>query len=258
VNISRFERPLSLLPFGYFLVSRVRSRWELAYFAGNSWIPAWWLLVRLGEMGLVEALIHFAAGYLAFISCYELGYLTNDSWDARRSSDRRQRIAFTVTPDYVAMFVAIRAAAWLAVGVEAGWIDQPAWLLGYLALAAVFTLHNALGSASLRTASFLQLSMLRFTLPIIAALGPDSYLVAFMAAATFYTPSRLLSYLDSKDLLVMADRRSAQFKLAFVVIGAPLAVYLSVLMRSTVFAELLAYYLVLYAVIAVRDTALRH
>jgi hypothetical protein len=79
-----------------------------------------------------------------------------------------------------------------------------------------------------------------------------------MAAATFYTPSRLLSYLDSKDLLVMADRRSAQFKLAFVVIGAPLAVYLSVLMRSTAFAELLAYYLVLYAVIAVRDTALRH
>lgn len=253
--MSRLERPLSLVPFGYLLVSRIRSPLELAYLAGSSWVPAWWLLVRLGEMGPFEALIHFAAGYVAFISCYEMGYLTNDSWDARRSSDGRQRIAFRVTPAYAAIFVAIRVSAWLAVGIGTGWIGQPAWLFGYLALAAVFTLHNAIQAPGLRIATFLQLSLLRFLLPIVGGLQTSTYLIALSVAFLFYSTFRLLSYLDSKDLLRMSGRKSGRFLLSFVAIEAPLALYLCLLVRSSVIAEMLVYYCLLYAVIALRDVS---
>jgi hypothetical protein len=240
------------------LITRIRSPLELLYLIGSSWLPALWLIVRLGGDKPLEAAVQFGLGYLAFISCYEIGYLANDCWDAARSKDGRQRLRFAPTPAYVLAYIAVRGGTWAAIAILTGWISEPIWTGGFAALILVFALHNVLRSASLRTASFLQLSMLRFTLPIVAVLGPDTYLVAFIAAAIFYTPLRLLSYLDSKNLLVMTDRRSGQFKLAFVAVGAPLALYLSVLTRSPVIAELLAYYVLFFAVIALRGSALRH
>jgi hypothetical protein len=220
---------------------------------GNSWIPAVWLLIRLGEMTPPHALLTFAAGYFAFISAYELGYLTNDVWDASRSHSGRRRVAFAITPAYVILFVAIRAAVWTMIGVSLGWIAQPVWLCGYAALIAAFTLHNVLRSATIRIFSFTQLSILRFLLPAIGGLRPGTYLIAVCVALLFYTLFRLLSYLDSKHLLKVDQRRTGAFKLAVVAIQAPLAIYLTVLGRSTIFAELLAYYLALYALITLRE-----
>ena len=253
MTISRFERPLSLCPFGYLLVSRGKDPWELLYMVGNSWIPAIWLIIRLGELDPVHALLTFILGYAAFISCYELGYLTNDSWDAARSAGGRRRIGFAVTPAYVLLFVAIRIVVWAAVGGYTGWITQIPWLLGYGALVAAFTLHNVLQSPAIRIASFMQLSILRFLLPILGALTAGTYLIAVAVAFLFYTIFRLLSYLDSKDLLSMEERRTGPFKLAVVAVQAPIAIVLSVLAGSPVIAEMFLYYLVLYALISLRE-----
>lgn len=252
MNISRFERPVSLLSFGYLLVSRGRNPWDLLYMVGNSWIPGLYLIVRLGGMDPLRALVAFVLGYLAFISCYELGYLTNDSWDAARSTGGRRRIGFAVSPGYILLFTAIRLMVWLSIGWLTGWILDPAWAAGYAALVAAFTLHNVLSSPAIRIASFLQLSILRFMLPIIGALRPGTYLVAFAVAFLFYTLFRLLSYLDSKDLLSMTEPRTGRFKLAVVAVQAPLAAYLSVLSNSTVIAEMFVYYLALYGLVSVR------
>jgi hypothetical protein len=255
VTISRFERPVSLLPFGYLLVSRGRDPWELLYMAGNSWLPAIWLLLRLSGLPPVQALTSFVLGYLAFISCYELGYLTNDSWDAARSSAGRRRIGFAVTPAYLLLFVAIRVAVWLIIGLFTGWLLELPWAAGYVALVAAFTLHNVLHSPTVRIASFLQLSILRFLLPIVGALKPGTLLIALAVAFLFYTIFRLLSYLDSKDLLSMNERRTGQFKLAVVAVQAPIALYLSVVAGSTVIAEMFVYYVALYALISIRERA---
>lgn len=251
--MSRFERPLSLLPFGYLLVSRGRDPWDLLYMVGNSWVPGLYLIVRLGGEDPVSALVAFVLGYLAFISCYELGYLANDCWDAARSSSGRRRIAFAVTPLYLVAFTAIRLAAWLIIGIWTRWIFEIPWAAGYVALVAAFGLHNVLQSPSIRIASFLQLSVLRFILPIVGALRPGSFLVALAVAFLFYSVFRLLSYLDSKDLLTMPDPRTGRFKLAVIAVQAPIALYLSVLAGTTVIAEMLVYYLVLYGLISLRD-----
>lgn len=253
MNIWRFERPLSLLPFGYLLVSRGRDPWELLYMVGNSWIPAIWLIIRLGGLDPIAAVPIFIAGYLAFISCYELGYLVNDSWDAAQSESGRKRIGFEVTPAYVLLFAAIRIVVWAAIGLATGWIYETAWLVGYAALVAAFTLHNVLRSPAVRIASFMQLSILRFLLPTLGALRTGTYLIAVAVAFLFYTIFRLLSYLDSKDLLSMDERRTGAFKMAIVAVQAPLAILLSLLAGSTVIAELFLYFLVLYGLVALRE-----
>jgi hypothetical protein len=64
-----------------------------------------------------------------------------------------------------------------------------------------------------------------------------------------------LSYLDSKDLLSMSEPRTGRFKLAVVAVETPIALYLSFLSQSTVIAETLVYYLILYGLISVRESA---
>jgi hypothetical protein len=253
VNISRFERPISLIPFGYLIVSRGKDPWQLLYMVGNQWLPAAWLLVALGGMSLPHAASTFVLGYIAFIASYELGYLANDTWDASRSSGGRRRVGFAVTPTYALLFVAIRIAAWALIGVYTGWIAAPAWLFGYATLIAVFTLHNLLESSTLRIATFLQLSVLRFTLPVIAGLSPANYLIAVTVALIFYTPFRLLSYLDSKNLLRMTERSTGTFKFGVTALQIPLALYLCLIDRTTVFVQVMGYYLGLYALVLFRE-----
>lgn len=53
----------------------------------------------------------------------------------------------------------------------------------------------------------------------------------------------------------MTEPRTGRFKLAIVAVQAPIAIYLSVLANSTVVAEMLVYYVVLYALISTRDPA---
>lgn len=253
MTISRFERPLSLIPFGYLVVSRGRNPWELLYMVGNSWLPAIWLIVRLGGMDLLPATLSFLVGYVAFISCYEIGYLTNDTWDASRFEDGRRRIGFRVSPAYVASFIAIRVLAWVAIGYLTGWMADEIWLAAYGALFAVFALHNILKSPIIRIASFFQLSVLRFTLPILGAIVAANYLIAVIVGFLFYTLFRLISYLDSKDLLRTSEPRTGRLKLALLAAEAPIAILLSLLARSSVPMELFAYYLALYALISVHE-----
>ena len=62
-----------------------------------------------------------------------------------------------------------------------------------------------------------------------------------------------LEHQHSKDLLSMDERRTGRFKLALVAVQTPIAILLSVLAGSSVIAEMLCYYLVLYALISLRE-----
>jgi hypothetical protein len=51
----------------------------------------------------------------------------------------------------------------------------------------------------------------------------------------------------------MDERRTGRFKLALVAVQTPIAILLSVLAGSSVIAEMLCYYLVLYGLISLRE-----
>lgn len=237
---------LSLLPFCYFARTRIESLRDLAYLIATSWIPAIWLLIRLAGFGPVEALGVFGIGYLAFISVYEIGYLVNDGWDAKKTAEGRNRLPFDLNRAFVGGFVLIRIAAWFAIGAATGWLASGVWLGCFATLAVVFAAHNLIASAALRSASFYQLAALRFIAPVIAVLPTAGIFPAVTAALLFYTYFRFLSYLESKALLDMPERRQAHFSIVQVALLAPLILFLAFSTGSPLLAELLLYFALLY------------
>jgi hypothetical protein len=242
VNTSNSKRAISLIPLGYLLVTRANNVRDLGYLVATSWIPAWWLIVRLGGLDPLLAMEKFAAGYFAFICAYELGYLVNDGWDARNASDGRQRLTFAVTPSYLACFILIRVGLWTATALQTGWLAELSWLVGFIWLLAAFAEHNLLRSSSLRVASFVQLASLRFLLPIIAVIPTGHWPAAGAAALLFYVYPRTLSYMDSKALLQLHDRSSRDFAFRQTLVLMPAVVALSLIFDEPALFELLFYF----------------
>ena len=146
MSISRSESmPLvALLPFGYSWATRLRSFRAIAYLIASSWLPVIWIGWRGGVEPLPRTIALFGIGYLAFISLYELGYFANDAWDARRDEDGRGRGSRAGGAAWATLFVATRVGTWLGISWLTGWIGHPIWIVGFAALAAVFTAHNLL------------------------------------------------------------------------------------------------------------------
>ena len=209
---------LSLLPFCYFARTRLRSGRDVAFLLVSSWLPALWVV------GPSTAnIIDFALGYLAFISLYELGYLANDRWDARRSAGGRKRESgkFSLT-----IFIALRVGTWLAIAGVTGWWRNGDWLLGYTALVTAITLHNLVRDTVLRLASFLVLATLRFSLPVIAIASATHRPVLIASAMLLYAYPRLLAYADSKARLTIPERRQSSFPAQNLVMLCPLVLWL--------------------------------
>lgn len=247
ISASSAARSLSLLPFVYLAVTRLNSLRDYAYLIASTWLPCIWLIIRLSDADLMHAVITFAAGYAAFVSAYEIGYLVNDGWDARRAADGRQRIGFHLSWPYVLAFLLIRIGVWTAIGITMGWIGNPIWLGGYLALGIAFAQHNLVESTGLRLASFYELAALRFLLPIIASIPGSALAVAILTSLLLYAYPRLLSYMDGKGVLILEERRRPAFALLQLAALAPLTIYFAFLLGSAVIVELLAYFIVLFA-----------
>lgn len=246
VNISA-SRAVSLLPFAYYATTRARRARELPYLVATSWLPAVWLLWRLSELGAAGAMLAFAAGYMAFISIYEIGYLVNDAWDARRSPQGRKRLDFPLTVPFILSFVAIRLAVWIVVGLITGWFANAIWLAGYAALIVAIAQHNIVQANSLRLVSFYELATLRFLLPIVASLSAPSLPAATITALLLYTFPRVPGYMDSKGILNLPQRGEPRFGFLLMLSLTPLLIYASYMLRTTVLVELTVYYLGIHA-----------
>lgn len=247
ISKSDLPKAVSLLPFGYYAVTRLPRVWDLVFLIATSWIPATWLLYRLSDLSLMQSGFAFLFGYLAFLGVYEVGYLANDGWDTRRGERSRKRIPFDFGLPYVALFLIAHLGAWAAIGWASGWIDQLFWLAGYAVLVVAFAQHNLIRQPWLRITSFFTLATLRFVLPILGAIPTDAGLVVLVAAVIFYTYYRWLSYADSKDLMNMPERRSPAFGALHYLMLAPLALFIALVAGEWVLAELAAYFLVLFA-----------
>lgn len=243
---SKTARLLSLLPLFYVAFTRLNGLRAIAYLVSSSFLPGVWLTYRLSGMSMSEAVVQTLVGYVAFFTLYEVGYLGNDTWDAAKSADGRERAGFRSGAAYFAAFVALRVVLWFAVGYWTGWISETVWVAGYGALALVFLAHNVLHSGAYRGATFFQLATLRFVCPILVLIPRSDFVLIVVAALIFYTYLRHLSYLDSKRLLIMPERKGPAFGLIQTVLLAPLVAFLSYAASAVVLLELYVYFLAAY------------
>ena len=237
---------LLLVPWLYYCATRVNRPLDLVFVVATSYVPAWWILVRVAELDLLQATLSFVLGYLCFVSFYEIGYFFNDSWDSKRQEGGRQRIGFSPGAFYSALFVTVRLGCWAGLGYALGWFGNPIWLGCYLALALAMLQHNLITSSAYRAASFFQLAVLRFVCPIAAALRPEQFVLALLPATLLYTYLRYLSYLDSKDLLAMPERRLPAFGAVQIAMLTPLVALIAYATGSPVLFELLIYFLAVF------------
>ncbi|UUR08415.1 hypothetical protein [Sphingomonas glaciei] len=233
------------MPGGYFLLSRVKGAQDLIYLIATSFLPAWWMLVRLGGQGMIEATTNFVLGYLAFIAVYELGYLANDLFDARRPGGRKRWSGASGTA-FVTAFIILRVGVWTLIGWATGWILDPVWLAATACLAVVFALHNLIEATAPRSATFVQLGLLRFIVPIIGALEPARLPLAMLVALLLYVYLRWLAYLDSKDLLRIADRRQPRFALVQMLLLGPIVALITLIAATTLPLEIWSLLTLLY------------
>lgn len=243
-------KPLTLLPFIYALATRITTMRDLAYLVASTWLPGIWILSRLGNLGLGDAAVTFAAGYLCFISVYEIGYFANDAWDAPKSDTGRKRIRFTYGHAYVVAFIALRIGVWVGLGALFGWIGNMVWLASFAALAIAFTEHNLIRPTAFRSASFFQLACLRFMIPMIGEMPADKLLLLLFSSIVFYTYFRFLAYLDGNGQLAMPERRKGDFGVIQIAMLAPFIAFAAYVSGELLLLELLGYFIATYGIYA--------
>ena len=253
ISDSSPARIFALVPFGYTAVTRLKAPRDIIYLIISSWLPAMWFLYRSAELTPWQTIATFTVGYAAFISIYEIGYLANDYWDARKSHQGRRRVPFDFGLTYAGLFVATRLLAWVLISRLTGWIADPLWLAGFAALAIAFAEHNLITTPGLRSASFFQLAILRFALPIFVSVSVEDRLELLIAAVIYYTYLRFLSYLESKELLRIPERRQPMFSVAQIGMLLPLSVVISVASGKSLVLELWLYFFICFAGWAIFD-----
>jgi len=241
---------LTLLPFLYTMATRFGTARDVIYLVASSWLPGIWILFRLGGHGLGEAALYFAAGYLCFVSVYEIGYFVNDAWDAPKTEGGRKRICFAYGRVYVIAFVVLRIGVWAGLGTLFGWIGDLVWLAAFAALVVAFAEHNLIRPAAFRSASFFQLACLRFTIPVIGETPADKLLLLLFASIVFYTYFRFLAYLDGNGQLAMPDRRRRDFGVIQIAMLAPFIAFGAFVSGEILLIELLGYFVTLYGIYA--------
>lgn len=206
---------LALVPYLYSVHTRVHGLRDHLANAVTAWVPGMILLIFLRDLGFASAVFHYFVGFAAFISLYEIGYLMNDTMGLRRDVVARDRLGYRVKRGYIFLFAVIRIALFLAIVITTGLGEHPGYLVACAALAAVILAHNTVPQVELKFASFLQMSVLRFFLPIYPGLllgGSGSAALVVLATGVFcFSYPRLLTYQESKDRLSLPERRKPWF-----------------------------------------------
>lgn len=217
----KMKKWAALLPFGYVFISRMRGVKGFAFNALTLWMPGLIISADLDRLVSIPFGADYFAGYLAFICIYETGYLVNDSFGVRHDEVPRRRVDFGVGPAFISAFIFIRILSIDAVG---GYLGRSGSLdywatLGLLVAAVV--LHNVIRVTELKFATFFQMSVMRFSSPILLAFGVEHQSSTLIVGALLFSLPRLITYLEAKGRLRAPGRHASWFNLCFALLLFP-------------------------------------
>ena len=239
-----------MIPMNYFWATRLTDRRSWASMLGFEWGPQLLAIWLLSTASMTTASLHFALAYLAFISIYEIGYLTNDIISVRFEEEPRRRMAGREpTVLQFGLWVLGRLTAFTGLtffmGLQGEW-----WWWGFFgALSLVFMLHNALRDASLRVVSFVGLATGRAIAPLLPFLTFDILRSLLIPILLNYVLFRTLAYMDSKDLLDMPNRQSTRFRIGFYAVLIPLSAMIAIIDQSPLALAVNGYYLLFWSLL---------
>ncbi len=232
-------------PATYFEATRVPSLALKIYNGLVEGVPALALSFYYNEFSLQVFLVVLLS-YLAFISIYEIGYLTNDFYSESFEADPRGRASrFEGRPLVVMALIASRLIFFAGCTYLLGTSGSLLWWTFHATLLASFALHNSLPSNQ-RTPTFFALSAYRFFGAVIVSLGPAIIAILLPAVLLNHSLYRTTVYLRSKN--GKAGNASIASKFAFYAGCLPFSILLSVLSGSYLPAVLCIYFFLVWAV----------
>ncbi|MCI2395678.1 hypothetical protein [Aliiroseovarius sediminis] len=231
--VTRPSQLIWLLPFGYAFVSRYHWPRDFVVNALTAWVPGVILVALLGDLGAGAALVSYLLGYAAFICVYEVGYLANDTIGLRHDPTPRRRVDVTPSAGFMLAFVGLRGAVLLAAAVALGVATSVVFWATIGALVAALIAHNTLRAVEVKFYTFLQLSLLRFSLPVLPVLilknDTPGILTVFATGLLLFSLPRFLTYLDAKGRLSLPERKARAYHLKAHIAVLPLVALVSVM-----------------------------
>ena len=205
---------LYLLPFSYFAKTRLVDG-SLAFHALFEWGAALLLVTMFGVTDVSDSIFFALGAYYAFISLYEIGYLFNDLVASKKELTPRLRGPQSATVSWLTAWILSRLSVFLMLTILLGMLGRLDWWLFFGALIVVFFIHNVLQDKEEKAITFLWLAWFRFLAPVIFIVQTSQRMGIAFGAASLYATFRLFGYLDSKNLLVMPNRKSISFRTTF-------------------------------------------
>lgn len=215
---------LLIFPFFYTFFSRMRGLRGFAFNALTSWMPGVILSVGLSGADPIHSIVSYFCAYIAFISVYEIGYLANDTWGTRHDETPRKRIDVEYSIPFLVIFIAARlgVAGAILFAMSQG---DPAWISYlYMALVSTILIHNLIRKIEFKFVSFFQMSMLRFSIPVLTVLGREEAPIVFILAAMYFVLPRFITYQVSKGRLSLPEKSSDSYLLKFYLLMLPVGI----------------------------------
>lgn len=237
------NRVLLQLPFYYLAMTRMNSLKGIVSNASSAWLPGILIVTFLGQYSFLGSVIHYGFTYLAFVSIYEVGYLVNDTLGTRHDETPRHRLKVKLSLAEMLLFVIVRAVVLIVIADVYDLFSNSAWSVSALALVMVIVMHNTIASSALKAASFLQMSMLRFSLPVIPHVENDVIPAVLLIAIFHFVYPRFITYLDSKGRLRIPERKKSLYGVQVQLLMIPVFCLFTVLMNSALPLAIWVYYL---------------
>lgn len=236
LSISEPRKYWLVIPFAYAFVSRYHWPRDFMVNAVTAWVPGVLLIMCQAGFSPLDAIGVYLFGYTVFMCLYEVGYMINDSYGLRHDATPRERVAIKFDSTFVAVFVIFRMIVFTVIAWFGGLLTAPLFWAAALALVSLLTLHNTLQKLELKFLTFLQLSLMRFALPIAFALmvvnHGDNLLMIFLIGLLLFSYPRFLTYLEAKGRLTVPERKKNTFLLFSHLIALPLLIVISVIESS--------------------------
>lgn len=229
-----------ILPFSYFAKTRL-SKTSFIYHSIIEWFPM--ALITIYYTNYLN-LIELCVGYLLFISMYELGYVYNDLISIKFEKTPRKRFSKSVSNLEIFIYFILRIILFIfLIGIFPS-NTQPIFLYGIALISFTFIIHNVISIDRYKIFTFIGLAYFRFVLPLIYFMSPSIILNLTGAIMLLYVFPRFLTYLASKHILKLENRKSIKSKLAQTVLALPITI-LFYLFDPTSFGIMWNIYLIL-------------